>query len=75
MSQLIFELWLLHGGTILEDQEKAVYTVAEIQKLLGIGKNQAYDLVNSGVFPVKTVGKKKLISKVGFHNWLNNKSV
>lgn len=59
----------------MEDQEKAVYTVAEIQKLLGIGKNQAYDLASSGAFPVRTVGKKIIISKTGFHNWLNNKSV
>lgn len=55
--------------------EKVVYTVAEIQKLLGIGKNQAYDLVNSGVFPVKMVGKKRIISKVGFDNWLNSSSI
>ncbi len=55
----------------MAEQEKIVYTVAEIQKLLGIGKNQAYELVNSGAFPVKTVGKKLIISKVGFQNWLN----
>lgn len=55
----------------MAEQEKIVYTVAEIQKLLDIGKNQAYNLVKSGVFPVKKVGKKLIISKVGFQNWLN----
>lgn len=59
----------------MAEQEKIVYTVAEVQKLLGIGKNQAYALVNSGAFPVKTVGKKMIISKVGFQNWLNSSSI
>lgn len=50
---------------------KIVYTVEEIQIMLGIGKNQAYDLVKSGVFPVRKIGSKYLIPKAGFNNWLN----
>ncbi len=53
-----------------ENNIKVVYTVDDIRIILGIGKNQAYDLVNSGVFPIKQIGKKKLISKVIFNNWL-----
>lgn len=53
------------------DNAKIVYTVDEIKTLLGVGKNTAYELVNGGVFPVRHVGKKIIISKVGFDNWLN----
>lgn len=55
----------------MAEQEKLVYTVSEVQKLLDIGKNQAYNLVKSGVFPVRTIGKKMVVSKVGFEKWLN----
>ena len=30
--------------------EKRIYTVDEIQDILGIGRNSAYNLVKSGVF-------------------------
>jgi excisionase family DNA binding protein len=50
--------------------EKAVYTVKDNQMLLGISKNSAYVLVNSGAFPVLKVGKKILTSKNAFDNWL-----
>lgn len=54
------------------NNNKVVYTVDEIKNMLGIGINQAYDLVKSGVFPVRKIGSKYLISKAGFNNWLNN---
>ncbi|MCI1966696.1 MAG: helix-turn-helix domain-containing protein [Oscillospiraceae bacterium] len=38
--------------------------------MLGIGKNQAYALANSGEFHVCHIGKKIVISKVVFNNWL-----
>lgn len=60
-----------NGGINMAEQEKLVYTVSEVQKLLDIGKNQAYNLVKSGVFPVRTIGKKMVVSKVGFEKWLN----
>lgn len=49
---------------------KMVYTVDEIKNILGIGKNQAYDLANSGAFHVCHIGKKIVIPKVVFENWL-----
>lgn len=51
--------------------EKVVYSVKDIQNLLGIGKNQAYDLVKSGQFPIRKVGASILIPKAGFDKWLN----
>lgn len=55
--------------------DKLVYTVLEIQELLGICRIKAYELVQAyeekNMFPVKKVGKNYLVSKEGFHKWLN----
>jgi hypothetical protein len=51
--------------------EKCVYTVQDVQLLLGIGKNQAYELIKSEAFPTRKVGKKIIISKQVFDHWLN----
>ncbi|MBE6111681.1 MAG: helix-turn-helix domain-containing protein [Peptococcaceae bacterium] len=47
-----------------------VYTVEEIGLLLGIGKNKAYELVNSGVLRSVRVGRRILIPKSSFNQWL-----
>lgn len=51
--------------------EKRVYTVEEIMNILDIGKNAAYNLVNSGVFHYVKVGGHYRISKKSFDNWLD----
>ena len=51
---------------------KSVYRVCDVQKMLGIGLRQTYELVNSSCFPVKKVGRTILIPKRGFDDWLNN---
>lgn len=56
------------------DDIKVVYTVEDIKDMLGIGKNQAYKLVNSGEFHVCHIGKKILIPKITFNDWLIGKS-
>lgn len=53
-------------------EEKVIYTVHEIKDLLGIGINQAYELVKSEQFPVKHIGKKIVIPTKPFMEWLNN---
>lgn len=60
--------------------EKQVYTVDEIQEMLGCGRNKAYQLVkdsyeNRNMFPVIRLGKNFLIPKDAFHQWLNNPSI
>ena len=42
------------------EASKRVYTVTEIQDMLGIGKNQAYSLIKRQEFPVRKCGKKLL---------------
>ncbi|MDF2844748.1 MAG: hypothetical protein K0R00_3174 [Herbinix sp.] len=51
---------------------KIVYTVQEIKEILNIGINQAYELVNSNQFPVKHIGKKKVVPAKPFMQWLNS---
>lgn len=53
------------------DTKKSVYTVDEIKDILGVGINRAYLLVNRGEFPVKKIGKRKLIPVKPFHDWLD----
>lgn len=48
-----------------------VYTVKEIQKILNIGKNTAYQLIESRPFPVIKIGNTYRISKEAFNKWLH----
>lgn len=49
----------------------SILNVSHIQNILGIGRRQAYELVNSGQFHVVRVGKRIKISRDVFLQWLN----
>lgn len=49
-----------------------VYTVAEIQKMLSISKNVAYNLIKENLFPVIKIKSVFRIPKKSFHEWLDN---
>lgn len=51
---------------------KRVYTVEEIQAILGVSKNTTYALVKSGVFHSVKVGGQYRISKKSFEEWYAN---
>ena len=51
---------------------KRVYTVEEIEAILGISKNTAYALVKSGEFHSVKIGGQYRISKKSFDDWLDN---
>ena len=51
--------------------EKRIYTVDEIQDILGIGRNSAYNLVKSGAFHSVRIGGNIRISKKSFDEWLD----
>lgn len=55
--------------------EKRTYTVCEMQDILGIGKNAAYDLIKKGCFKVVRVGGSIRISKKSFDEWLDGRGV
>ncbi|MEK8206476.1 helix-turn-helix domain-containing protein [Paenibacillus sp. FSL L8-0696] len=48
----------------------SVLTAKEIQQILGIGKRQTYELLNSGQFHIVRVGKMIKVSKDVFLKWL-----
>ena len=54
--------------------ERQVYTVHEIHKILGIGINQAYELVKDAPFPVLRIRNKIRIPKEPFEQWLFSSS-
>lgn len=50
--------------------EKRIYTVEEIQNILGVSRMSAYNLVKSGVFHIVKVGGQYRVSKKSFDTWL-----
>ncbi|WP_121609148.1 helix-turn-helix domain-containing protein [Mesobacillus foraminis] len=53
-------------------KRSSVLEVKDIQCFLGIGRSQAYCLVNSNRFPYVRVGKRILIPKGPFLKWFEN---
>lgn len=47
-----------------------VLDVTHIQEILGIGRRQAYELVNSEVFHIVRVGKRIKVLNTVFLSWL-----
>lgn len=56
------------------ETEKRVYTVEEIQDILGVSRTTTYRLIKSGVFHSVRVGGQHRISKKSFDAWLDNPS-
>ena len=46
------------------------YDMKSLQKVLPIGKNKLYTLVHSKGFPKLTIGRRILIPKKAFEEWL-----
>lgn len=55
----------------VQTPEKRVYSVAEIQDILGIGRNSAYEVIKNGKFRVVRIGNQIRISKKSFDEWLD----
>lgn len=47
-------------------------TVSDISRILGIGKQNAYDLCHSNNFPSVQIGKRIIVPKPAFVEWLKN---
>ena len=50
---------------------RMTYRMEEVAKLLGIGRNQAYEAAKTGQIPTLRVGKRLLVPKVAFDRMLN----
>jgi len=59
------------------DAQADVLTVQDVQRILGIGRRQAYEMMENPPFPVKKLGKRGLIRipKEPFLKWLNGRFV
>lgn len=47
-------------------------TVADVAKVLGVSKQNAYGLCHSKGFPCVQVGKRLVIPKPAFEKWMDN---
>lgn len=56
------------------ENDKKVYNAKDISRLLGIGMNKAYELLNSESFPTIKIGKRKVVSTKAFEVWLDKES-
>lgn len=60
----------------MSKEEKKVYNASDIQKILGMGRNRVYELLektykNQTPFRVLKFGKVYKIPKQSFDEWLN----
>lgn len=53
--------------------DKLVYSIQEAADLLGLSKSYTYELVRNGTIPALVLGKKRVIPKEKFHDWVNGK--
>ena len=54
--------------------DKAVYTVPEVAKILGINRNLAYELARSGTLPSIRLGKRLVCPKKAIDRLLGQDS-
>jgi excisionase family DNA binding protein len=65
------------AGTAIRDRSnrpgvrRAVYTVAEVSRLLSLSLGGTYELVRAGVIPGRKLGGRWVIPKRAFHTWLD----
>lgn len=52
-----------------------ILTVKDVQKILKIGTNAAYNLIHSKAFPVIKIGQTYRIPAASFYAWLENPGV
>lgn len=53
------------------NNDKLTYSVTELMKVLGIGRNNAYELVNRPDFPSLRIAKRILIPKKELNEWIS----
>lgn len=49
-----------------------VLQAKDVQAILGISRGKAYELMNSVDFPTIFIGKRMMVPKDAFLDWLNN---
>ena len=54
----------------MQHSERKTYNIEEVGRLLGIGRNQAYEAARSGQIPTIKIGKRLLVPKVAIERML-----
>ena len=55
------------------ENDKLTLTVDETAKILGVGRNSAYEAIARGEIPVVKVGKRLLVPKAALEKLLNGR--
>lgn len=58
----------------MSEKPQETLTVKEVQQILKIGTNSAYNLIHSKAFPVIQIGQTYRIPKAPFYAWMENPS-
>ena len=53
--------------------EKLVYNVQEVAFMLNISKSHAYELIRRNVIPTLEIGKRKVVPKKKFEDWIEGR--
>lgn len=56
-------------------KDRAVYTVAEVARLLSLSLGVTYTLIREGEIPARRMGSRWVIPKQRFHAWLNSEDI
>jgi excisionase family DNA binding protein len=65
------QTYLKRGVALSTEFERQTLRICEAAKLLGIGRNQAYDAAKSGQLPVIRIGKRLLVLRPALDRMLN----
>jgi excisionase family DNA binding protein len=57
-----------------EEKERRTYSIEEAARILGIGRNSAYEAARSGQLPTIEMGKRKLVPKVVLDRMVNGEA-
>jgi len=56
----------------MEEQGTAVLSVEQAAKVVGVGRNTAYKMVNEGVLPALRLGRRLVVPKPALERLLND---
>ena len=59
------------GGKVAEPVIRRTYQIGEVAKLLGIGRNAAYEAAKRGDFPTIRIGKRLVAPKAAIDRLLD----
>lgn len=54
------------------NEDKLLLTVSDIMKMTGLGRDRTYEILHSDQFPVMKFGRRLMVHKDVFNEWLLN---